>query len=125
MGIITDLSLRWLYRLTDLIQIKCFLVAQLVKDHLQCRRPQFDSWAGKILCRRDRLPIPVFSGLPGGSDVKESTYNAGDLGSIPELGRFPGGGHGNPLKYSCLENLHGQRSLAVYGVVKCRTQLSD
>ena len=38
MGIVTDLSLRWLYRLTDLIQIKCFLVAQLVKDHLQCRR---------------------------------------------------------------------------------------
>ena len=125
MGIITDLSLRWLYRLTDLIQIKCFLVAQLVKDHLQCRRPQFDSWAGKILCRRDRLPIPVFSGLPGGSDFKESTYNAGDLGSIPELRRFPGGGHCNPLKYCCLENLQGQRSLAVHGVAKCRTQLSD
>ena len=86
MSIITDLSLRWLYRLTDLIHIKCFLVAQLVKNHLQCRRPRFDSWAGKIFCRRDRLPIPGFSGLPGRSDIKESTYNAGDLGSIPELG---------------------------------------
>ena len=101
------------------------LVAQVVKIHLQHRRPQFDSWAGKILCRRDRLPIPVFSGLPGGSDIKESTYNAGDLGSITKLGRFPGGGHGNPLKYSCLENLHGQRSLAVHGVAKSQTQLSD
>ena len=34
----------------------------------------------------------------------ESAYNAGDLGSIPELERSPGGGHGNPLQYSCLEN---------------------
>ena len=35
----------------------------------------------------------------------------GDLGSIPGLGKSPGGGHGNPLQYSFLENLHGQRSL--------------
>ena len=38
----------------------------------------------------------------------------GDLGSIPGLGRSSGGGHGNPLQYSCLENLHEQRSLANY-----------
>ena len=36
----------------------------------------------------------------------------GDLGSIPGLGRPPGGEYGNPLQYSCLENLHGQSSLA-------------
>ena len=42
--------------------------------------------------------------FPGNSDSKESTCNVGDLGSIPGLGRFPGGGHGNPLQYSCLEN---------------------
>ena len=36
----------------------------------------------------------------------------GDLGSIPALGRSPGGGHSNPFQYSCLENPHGQRSLA-------------
>ena len=53
-------------------------------------------------------------GFPGGSDGEESTCNAGDLGSIPRLGRSPGGGHGNPLQYSCLENPHGQRSLAGY-----------
>ena len=46
--------------------------------------------------------------------VKESACNAGDLGSIPGLGRFPGEGHGNPLQYSCLENPHGQRSLVGY-----------
>ena len=39
-----------------------------------------------------------------GSDDKESPCIEGDLGSIPGLGRSPGGGHGNPLQYSCLEN---------------------
>ena len=53
-------------------------------------------------------------GFPGGSNCKEPTCNAGDLGLIPELGRPPGGGHGNPLQYSCLENPHGQRSKAGY-----------
>ena len=51
-------------------------------------------------------------GLPGGSVSKESPYNTGDLGSISGLVRSPGGGHGNPLQYSCLENPHGQKSLA-------------
>ena len=37
-----------------------------------------------------------------------------DKGSIPGLGRFPGGGHGNPLQYSCLENSRDQRRLAGY-----------
>ena len=43
-------------------------------------------------------------GFPGGSDGKESAYNAGDLGSIPGSGRSPGEGNGNPLQYSSLEN---------------------
>ena len=42
--------------------------------------------------------------FPGGSDDKASAYNAGDLGSIPGLGRSPGEGNVNPLQYSCLEN---------------------
>ena len=46
--------------------------------------------------------------------VKNSPVNAGDAGWIPGLGRSPGGGHGNPLQYFCLENPHGQRSLAGY-----------
>ena len=53
--------------------------------------------------------------FPGGSDGKESACNAGDLGSISGLGRCPGGGHGNPFQYSCLESPHGQRSLAGLG----------
>ena len=52
--------------------------------------------------------------FPGGSDGKESTCNVGDLGLIPGLGGSLGRGHGNPLQYSCLENLHGQRSLVGY-----------
>ena len=42
--------------------------------------------------------------FPGGSDGKVSAHNAGDPGSIPGSGRFPGEGNGNPLQYSCLEN---------------------
>ena len=52
-----------------------------------------------------------FGGFPGGWDCKESACNAGELGSVPGLGRSPGGGHGNPLQCSCLKNPHGQRNL--------------
>ena len=76
----------------------------------------FESRVGKIPWRRDRLLIPVFLGFPGGSDGKESTCNVGDLCLIPGLGRSPGGGHGNPQQYSCLENPHGQRSLRSYSL---------
>ena len=51
---------------------------------------------------------------PGGSDGNESACKAGILGCIPGLGRFPGGGNGNSLVYSCLGNSHGQRSLVGY-----------
>ena len=70
----------------------------------------------------------VFSGIypfPGDSDGKESICNVGNQGSIPGLGRSPGGGHGNPLQYSCLENLGdgGAWWAAVYGVTQSRTRL--
>ena len=95
---------------------------------LQCRRPWFNSWVRKFPWRRDRLPTPVFLGFPGSSDGKESTCNAGDLGSIrgfdggmgfpggsagkesacnagdpdsiPGSGSSPGEGMGYPLQYS-------------------------
>ena len=56
---------------------------------------------------------------------KESTCNAGDLGSIPGLGISPGGGHGNPLQYSFLENPHGKRSLADYSPWGHKESLTD
>ena len=64
--------------------------------------------------RRDRLTTPVLLGFPGGSVSKEQACDSRNLGSVPRLGRSPGGGHDNPLQYSCLENSHGQRSLAGY-----------
>ena len=63
-----------------------------------------DSWIGKILWRRDRLPTPLFLGFPGGSAGKESACNVGDLGLIPGLGRCPGEEKGYPLQYPGLEN---------------------
>ena len=66
--------------------------------------------------------------FPGGSDGKEFACNVGDLGLIPGLGSSPGGGHGNPLQHSCLENPHRQKSLVgyiVHGVAKTQTQLSN
>ena len=66
----------------------------------------------KILCCEKNSCMNM--GFPGGSDGKESNCNEGDLGSIPGLGRSPGGGNGNPLQYSCLENPMDRRNLAGY-----------
>ena len=66
-------------------------------------------------------------GFPGGSDGKESASDAGDPGSIPELGRSPGEGNGNQLQFSCLKNSmdRGAWQATVHGVTKSPTQLSD
>ena len=66
-------------------------------------------------------------GFTGGSEAKASASNAGDLGSIPGLGRSPGEGNGNPLQYSCLENPMDGGALwaTVHRVVKSRTRLSE
>ena len=78
------------------------------------------------------------TGFPGGSEVKASASNVGDLGLIPGSGRSPGEGNGNPLyppgegngnplQYSCLENPMdgGAWWATVHGVAKSRTRLSD
>ena len=58
-------------------------------------------------------------------DGKESAYKAGDSGWIPGSGRSPGGGSGNPLRCSCLENpMRGAWQAVVYGVAKSQTRLS-
>ena len=59
-------------------------------------------------------------GFPGGSVVKNPTANAGDVGSVPGLGRSPGEGRGNPLQYSCLGNPmdRGACQATVHGVAK-------
>ena len=70
----------------------------------------------------------VFLGFPDNFGGKEYACNAGDIGdsgSIPELGRSPGGGHGNPLQYSCLENSmdRGAWWATVHGIAKSGTRL--
>ena len=61
--------------------------------------------------------------VPRGSDGKESACNAGELGSIPELGRSLGEGNGNPCQYSCLENPmeRGAWHTTLLGIAKSRT----
>ena len=66
-------------------------------------------------------------GFPGGSDSKESAFNAGDLDLILGLGRSPREGNGNPLRYSCLENSldRGAWRPTVHGITKSWTRLND
>ena len=91
------------------------------KYSLEKGRPRSRTGQGKDLSKDVVHPKSSFSvsyggtwGFAGGSDSKESACNAGHTGSVPGLGRSPGGGHGNPLQCSCLENPHGQRSLVGY-----------
>ena len=76
------------------------------------RVPSRDLLPGGPLAQEKR--VKRAAGMRGGASGEEPARRAGDTGdagSIPESGRSPGGGHGNPLRYSCLENPHGQRSL--------------
>ena len=65
--------------------------------------------------------------FPGGSEVKASAWDVGDLGLIPGSGRSPGEGNGNPLQYSCLDNPmdRGAWSATVHGAAKSQTRLSN
>ena len=74
--------------------------------------------------------MQTFRGFPGGTVVKNLPANAGDAGDaglIPGSGRSLGGGNGNPLQYSCLENPMDRRAwwATVHEVTKSRTQLSS
>jgi len=82
---------------------------------------KYDEWI------KNMLYICIYRGFPGGSGGKKSACSVRELGSITGLGRSPGGGHGNPFQYSCLENPHVQRSLVGYSpwVTKSQTQLND
>ena len=73
------------------------------------------------------LQATSLRGFLSDSDGTEFACNAGDPGSIPGLGRYPGEGNGNPLQYSCLENSmdRGAWWATVHGVAKSQTQLSD
>ena len=108
------------------IQISRFWIKQITLKHV--------GWALsnqlKALGTKIDVPLRRKKGFPGGADGKEPACQCRRHkrpGSIPGLGRSPGGGHGNPLQYSCLENPmdRGAWRAAVHGVAKSRTQLSD
>ena len=86
------------------------------------KHPEKIQWSGSPWTR----PTQSRDGFPGGSVGKESACNAGDLGSIPRLGRCPGDRNGYSLQYSCLENHMdgGAWRATVHGVAKSRTRLS-
>ena len=71
---------------------------------------QINVYIPSLSSSSEYLPFVLFLGFPGGSDSKESASNAGDLSSIPRVGRSSGGRHGNPHQCSYLENPHEQRS---------------
>ena len=87
--------------------------------HLQCRRPQFNSWVRKIPWRRDRLPTSIFLGFPGDLDSKASYFNAGDLGLSLSWEDPLEEGMATPLQYLPGES-HGQRSLTGYSPWGCK-----
>ena len=92
------------------------------RDGIHCKKRKTAQKLVQLVIRLGKIVLS-----PGGSEVKASACNAGDLGSIPGLGRSPGEGNGNPLQYSCLENpMDGEVQWAtVHGVAKSRTQLSN
>ena len=75
-----------------------------------------------FFCFKSLVSTILLQGFPDSSTGEESACNAGDPGSIPELGRSPGGGHGNPLQCSCLENPRdrGAWQATVQGVARVR-----
>ena len=93
-----------------------FLVAQLIKNPPEMQKTPVGYPGWEDYLEKGELPTLIILGFPGGSEgkkkKKKTACNAGDLNSIPGLGRSPGGRHGNPLQHSCLENPHGQGSLA-------------
>ena len=101
------------------LHILCFfLITVCAKEGLHCVSAQCLTGTPRVY--DDYMLCVVFAmcirniGLSWWLKGKESACNAGDLGLMPEWGRSPGKGHGNPLQYSCLENPHGQRTLGSY-----------
>ena len=96
------------------------LAAQLVKNPPARQEAWFDSWVRRVPWRRDGLPAPLFSGFPWWLSWGKVHLRCRRPGSVPGLGRFPGGGHGSPLQYSCLENSIDRGACTGVGDVKIR-----
>ena len=103
--------MRWLYSITNSVDMNLSKLREMVED-----RGAWHATVHEVTKSWTQLSND------SGSDGKESACSAGDLGSIPGLGRTPGGGNGYPLQCSGLEN---SMDCIVHGVAKSQTQLSD
>ena len=108
---------------------KCLLISWLQSPSaVILEPPQIKSVTVSIVSPSIYHEVMGLEDFPGRLDRKASVYNAGDLGSIPGMGRFLGEGNSNPPQYSCLEKSHGRRSLVqatVHGVTKSWARLSN
>ena len=106
----------------DLVPLATFTFAQFSKFSLVCRSCQ--NQASQFLALN--LYTYLYVGFPVAQTVKNLPANAGDLGSVPGLGRSHRGVHGNLLQYSCLENPMDREAwwATVHGVAKSQTRLS-
>ena len=103
------------------------MAAMLVKNPPVIRRPQFNSWVGKILGKGIGYPLQyswtsLVAQMAKNPPLRQQKIclQCGRPGFKPWVGKIPGGGHGNPLQYSCLENPHGQNNLAGYSPWGCK-----
>ena len=96
------------------------MIVKMIQNLENKMASQINSLETRIEKMQERFnkDLEEIKGFPGGSEVKASACNVGDLGSIPGLGRSPGEGNCNPLQYSCLENPRegGTWWAAIYGV---------
>ena len=133
------------FPLTKIVLMHLFLITKVILIRQRAHRAVMVKWlrpwtqdptgspqAGSnpvhSTCQRFPVQVTERPGSPGSSDGQESACNAGDQGQegseTPRVslgsGRSPGGGHGNILQYSCLDNPHGQRSLEGYRPWGCK-----
>ena len=115
--------MRWLYGITDSMDMSLGNLRELMMDReawcaaIHGVTKIGHDWAAELNWVRSIIMESLLFyciSFPGGSVNKESSWNAGDPGSIPGLGRFPGEGNGNPTSVFLPGKSHGQRTLAGY-----------